>query len=111
MGKPHFSHRLSVGITTGMNDKLEALAISRTRQGKPVGKSDVIREALRLYLDEQPDVRASRRQIARSLEARLNGLDDRLAALTQQIEVLMQYVRSGSTRTDFPTGPGAAAAY
>jgi len=53
MSKVMYTQRLSVGMTDKMDSLLEDLAISRTRKGKPVNKSDLIREAVRQYLDQQ----------------------------------------------------------
>ncbi|MCQ3930208.1 MAG: hypothetical protein DPW16_07085 [Chloroflexi bacterium] len=86
MSHAKFTERLSVGITPAMDDLLEDIAISHTRKGKPVGKSDLIREAIRLYMDEQPDARGSRKQIAKSLEGQINDLSAQVSALSQQLE-------------------------
>jgi Arc/MetJ-type ribon-helix-helix transcriptional regulator len=55
MSKVLFDHRLSVGVTDKMNALLEDIAIARTRRGSPISKSELIREAIRLYLDDQAD--------------------------------------------------------
>lgn len=88
MNKVIYTKRLSVGITEKMDHLLEDLAITRTRRDKPVGKSDLIREAIRLYLDEQPDARNSRKQIAKSLEGQLAALADQVNTLAEQNEIV-----------------------
>ncbi len=92
MSNAKFTERLSVGITAAMGDLLEDIAISRTRKGKPVGKSDLIREAIRLYLDEQPDARGSRKQIAKSLEGQINDLAVQLTTLSQQVQAIQRQI-------------------
>lgn len=85
-----YNQRLSVSMTDKMNDLLEDMAISRTKKGKPVNKSDLIREAVRLYLDEQVDARGSRKQIAKSLEGQIEQLTTELHTIHQQMEALSQ---------------------
>ncbi len=85
MSKVLFDHRLSVGVTDKMNALLEDIAIARTRHGSPVSKSDLIRDAIRLYLDEQADARGSRKQIAKSLEGQVESLRGEVAELHGQL--------------------------
>jgi Arc/MetJ-type ribon-helix-helix transcriptional regulator len=100
MSSPALYHqRLSVSVTDKMNDLLEDMASARTKKGKPINKSDLIREAVRLFLDEQADARGSRKQIAKSLEgqleqltAELHGLQQQVAALTQQLEAQGEFL-------------------
>ncbi|KAB2902759.1 MAG: hypothetical protein F9K27_15500 [Anaerolineae bacterium] len=87
-----YNQRLSVSMTDKMNDLLEDMAISRTKKGKPVNKSDLVREAVRLYLDEQADARGSRKQIAKSLEGQMEQITTEIQALQQQIETLSQHL-------------------
>jgi metal-responsive CopG/Arc/MetJ family transcriptional regulator len=85
MSNAKYTHRLSVYITDGMNAKLTELATKRTRsKGQQVSKADLIREALRLYLNEQTDLRGSRKQIAKSLECQLSDTETRLTELLHQ---------------------------
>ena len=85
MSKALFNHRLSVSVTDKMDELLEDMAITRTRKGTPITKADLIREALRLYLDEQADARGSRKQIAKSLEGQMDVLQDEMAQLSEQV--------------------------
>src|SRR5579864_377760 len=83
-----FTERFSVSLTPEMDRYLEELARTRTRNGKPVHKTDLVREAVRVYLDSQDDVNGSRRQIARSLDGKLQTIIDGLQALQQQNQAL-----------------------
>ena len=85
MSKVLFNHRLSVSVTDKMDDLLEDIAITRTRKGNPITKADLIREALRLYLDEQADARGSRKQIAKSLEGQMAALISEIGSLNEQM--------------------------
>ncbi len=91
-----FTQHLSVSITPDMDRFLEELARVRTRQGKnkPVSKAQLIREAIRLYLDQQADLHGSRRQIAKSLEARLVLLTDEITGLAHEVALLNQHSQS-----------------
>jgi hypothetical protein len=88
MTKPVFTARFSVDLAPEMDRYLDELARTRTRNGKPVHKTDLVREAVRLYLDAQDDVNGSRRQIAKSLDGKLQTILDALQALQQQNQAL-----------------------
>lgn len=89
MSQEQFPHRLSVGISEKMNEKIEELAISRTRKGgRPISKADVMREALRYYLDEQPDAKGSRKQISKALEGQMEEVFRQLDAISSQLQVV-----------------------
>ena len=88
MSKPLFTERLSVGITPEMDKYLEDLATVRTRRGKPMSKSDLIREAIRAYMDTQEDLTGSRKQIAKSLDGKLQALIESVEAVQEQNRAL-----------------------
>ncbi|MHB8624621.1 MAG: hypothetical protein ACYDBJ_10685 [Aggregatilineales bacterium] len=92
MSKPLFTERLSVGITPEMDRYLEDLATVRTRKGKPMNKSDLIREAIRTYMDTQEDLAGSRKQIAKSLDGKLQALMDAVQAMQEQNQALQAQV-------------------
>jgi len=85
MTKPLFTQRLSVGVTPEMDRYLEDLAHTRTRKGKPMSKADLIREAIRYYMDNQDDLTGSRRQLARSLDGKLQNVMSALQAVETQL--------------------------
>ena len=90
MSKPLYSERLSFGITPEMARYLEDLARSRSRAGKPTSKADLLREAVRLYLDQQADLTGSRKQIARSLEGKLDELTRQTSTLHSAVAALLK---------------------
>lgn len=92
MSKPLFTERLSFGMTPDMDRYLEELARTRSRQGKSVSKADLLREAVRLYLDQQADLTGSRKQIARSLEGKLEVLTGNVEALGQNLQTLQRQI-------------------
>lgn len=66
----------SITITQEMRDRL-ALLVSK--QPRDTTESDLIREAIRLYLDQQEDIIGSRKHFQKSLQERLDKLEASLA--------------------------------
>ena len=67
--------RRSISMTPEMRDLLAQIAAKR---GRDVSENDIIRDAIRHYLDQQADVVGSRRHFQRSLQARLDRLENTL---------------------------------
>ena len=67
--------RRSISMTPEMRDLLAQIA---ARHGRDVKENDLIRDAIRHYLDNQADVVGSRRHFQRSLQARLDRLESTL---------------------------------
>jgi len=70
------SVRRSITMTQEMRDRL-ALLVSK--QPRDTTEADVIREAVRLYLDNQEDIIGSRKHFQKSLQERLDKLEAGLA--------------------------------
>jgi Arc/MetJ-type ribon-helix-helix transcriptional regulator len=70
-------------MTPEMRDRLAQLV---SKQPRDVTEADLIREAIRLYLDNQEDIIGSRRHFQRSLQERLDRLE---GALAFQLNVLI----------------------
>jgi predicted DNA-binding protein len=77
------SVRRSITMTQEMRDRL-ALLVSK--QPRDTTEADVIREAVRLYLDNQEDIIGSRKHFQKSLQERLDRLE---AALAFHLNVLI----------------------
>jgi predicted DNA-binding protein/uncharacterized coiled-coil protein SlyX len=77
------SVRRSLSMTPEMRDRLAQLV---SKQPRDVTEADLIREAIRLYLDNQEDIIGSRRHFQRSLQERLDRLE---GALAFQLNVLI----------------------
>ncbi len=77
------SVRRSIAMTQEMRDLLAQLA---AKQGRDVSESDLIRDAIRLYLDQQADLVGSRRHFQRSLQERLDALE---GTLTLHLHVMI----------------------
>lgn len=92
MSKPLFTERLSFGMTPEMDRYLEELARTRSRQGKPVSKADLLREAVRFFLDQQADLTGSRKQIAKSLEGKLEALTGNVQVLGMNLQTMQRQI-------------------
>ncbi len=75
--------RRSIAMTQEMRDLLAQLA---AKQGRDVSESDLIRDAIRLYLDQQADLVGSRRHFQKSLQTRLDHLE---STLTFHLHILL----------------------
>ncbi len=81
--------RRSISMTPEMRDLLAQIVAKR---GREVKENDVIREAIRQYLDEQADVVGSRRHFQKSLQARLDQLESTLVFQMQVLTYLLAAV-------------------
>jgi Arc/MetJ-type ribon-helix-helix transcriptional regulator len=68
--RKEYPRRLSVQITDAMDDRLEQVARSRDE-----AKSEVVRAALRTFLDEQEDVIGSRKHFTKMFQRRVDYQD------------------------------------
>jgi predicted DNA-binding protein len=68
--------RRSIAMTPEMR---ELLAQVVSRQPRDVTEADIIREAIRLYVDEQQDIIGSRKHFQKSLQDRVERLEATLA--------------------------------
>jgi len=66
----------TVYMSEEMCRQLEQLAL---RRGQGCHANDLIREALRAFLDEQTEVMASRRHFQKSFQARIDQMETRMA--------------------------------
>jgi uncharacterized coiled-coil protein SlyX len=78
--------RRSLTMTQEMHDRLVLLVIKHPRD---TTEADLIREAIRAYLDNQADIIGSRKHFQKSLQDRLDKLETTLAF---QLNVLIYLV-------------------
>lgn len=81
--------RRSISMTPEMRDLLAQIA---AKHGREVSENDIIRDAIRHYLDQQADVVGSRRHFQRSLQARLDRLENTLTFQMLMLTFLMATV-------------------
>lgn len=65
-----YPRRLSVQITDAMDDRLEQVA-----RGRDEAKAEVVRAALRAFLDEQEDVIGSRKHFTKAFGRRIDHVE------------------------------------
>ncbi len=80
---PIYDYRLSANISKAMNSRLETLADSRN-----VAKSELVREAIRFWLDFQEDAQMSRQFFTKSFQNRIDHLDWQLEVVMQMLTIL-----------------------
>lgn len=71
-----YPQRLSVQITQAMDDRLEQVA-----RGRDEAKAEVVRAALRAYLDEQEDLIGSRKHFTKAFGRRIDHVERLLTVM------------------------------
>jgi Arc/MetJ-type ribon-helix-helix transcriptional regulator len=79
----------SVAMTPQLRARLQQLL---ARQGKDVTEADLIRQAIREFLDRQEDITSSRAHFRKTFQQRIDDLE---AALTFRLDVLKALVAHG----------------
>lgn len=88
-----YTERLSVGFTLEQMRRLEEILRVRARQGQMQNKTDLIRDALNLYLSHQDDIPGTRAAITRKLEGRLDAVEEQLQRQNDLLEKMVAYFR------------------
>lgn len=90
---PSIIVKRSISITQELQDRLQLLV---SKRGREYTESDLIREAIRRYLDEQEDIAGSRRHFAKTFQDRIDRLEN---VLTFHLNVLIYLVAVGLSIT------------
>ncbi|MBZ0299670.1 MAG: hypothetical protein K8J31_08025 [Anaerolineae bacterium] len=85
------SIRRSLSMTPEMAGRLNQIASTKPRN---VTEANLIREAIRRYLDEQEDLTSSRKHFQRSFRERIDYLEE---AVTFQLNVLIYLLATDET--------------
>ena len=88
-----YSERLSIGFTPEQMRRVEEVLRVRARQGEMQHKTDLIREALNLYLSHQDDIPGTRAAITRKLEGRLDAVETQLQQQNDLLEKMVTFFR------------------
>ncbi len=87
-----YTSRLSVHITPAMSERLDQIAMIRD-----TAKAEIVREALRAYLDNQEDLIGSRKHFTKMFQRRVDYLEQLLAILVgmsvQSNQILLERIR------------------
>ena len=86
-----YSERLSFGVTPHQKNRLEELLRVKAKQDKAQHLTDLLREALNLYIARQDDIPGTRAAITRRLEGRLQTLEDKVNGIDQNINKLITF--------------------
>ena len=74
--KTKYTSRLSVHITPAMSNRLDQIALMRDE-----AKAEIVRRALRAYLDEQEDLLSSRKHFTKMFQRRVTYIERLLSIL------------------------------
>ena len=88
-----YSERLSVGFTLEQMRRLEEILRVRARQGEIQHKTDIIRDAINLYLSHQDDIPGTRAAITRKLEGRMDAVEAQLQRQNELLEKVVGFLR------------------
>lgn len=86
-----YIERISVGFTPEQMRRVEEVLRVRARQGQMEHKTDLIRDALNLYLTHQDDIPGTRAAITRKLEGRLDAVEAQLQRQNDLLERLVAF--------------------
>jgi len=88
-----YSERLSVGFTPEQMRRVEEILRVRARRGEMQHKTDLIRDALNLYLSHQDDIPGTRAAITRNLEGRLDAVEEQLQRQSDLLDKLVAFFK------------------
>jgi len=86
-----YTERQSIGFTPEQMRRIEELLRVRARQGQMQHKTDLIREAVNLYLARADDIPGTRAAITRRLEGRLDAVEEQLTRQTELLDRLVAF--------------------
>ncbi len=69
---PNYSVSYTLRVTNAMDKRIEQVL---EKKGRETSRNDLLREAIRAYLDEQEDQIGSRRNFSKSLQNHIDGHD------------------------------------
>jgi metal-responsive CopG/Arc/MetJ family transcriptional regulator len=92
--KPKVKERFTVGFPPDQLNRIDELSRMRNRRGERTSRAQLVREAVALYLQHQPDLVGSRKAIARDLEAKIDALDGKIETLAQRLEFFIEMLRN-----------------
>lgn len=84
--KTHYTNRLSLHVTAAMSDRLDQIALLRDE-----AKAEIVRAALRAYLDEQEDLLSSRKHFTKMFQRRIDYVE-RLLAIVLWLNIQMAQI-------------------
>ena len=86
-----YTERLSFGVIPEQKRRLEELLRVRAKEGKAEHLTDLLREALNLYLAKQDDIPGTRAAITRRLEGRMEAVEEQLSRQSDMLDRLLAF--------------------
>ena len=84
MSPPPYSRQFTIQVTEQMLHFIDTLAVRQN-----TSRADVVRQALRAYLDVQEDTIASRTRLGRGVISRLEQMEQRLLGQQMRADTLL----------------------
>jgi predicted DNA-binding protein len=84
--KTRYTSRLSLHITPAMSDRLDQIALMRDE-----AKAEIVRAALRAYLDEQEDLISSRKHFTKMFQRRVDYIE-KLLVITLWLNIQVMQI-------------------
>lgn len=88
-----YIERISIGFTPEQMRRIEEILRVRARKGEMQHKTDLIRDAVNLYLSHQDDIPGTRAAITRKLEGRIEAVEEQLQRQNTLLEKLVAFFR------------------
>jgi hypothetical protein len=88
-----YTERISIGFTLEQMRRIEEILRVRARSGQMQHKTDVIRDAVNLYLSHQDDIPGTRAAITRKLEGRIEAVEEQLQRQNLLLEKIAGFLR------------------
>ncbi len=88
-----YTKRLSIGFTPEQMRRIEEILRVRARRGELQHKTDLIRDAVNLYLSHQDDIPGTRAAVTRKLEGRMDVVEEQLQRQNDLLEKMVTFFR------------------
>jgi len=88
-----YTERISIGFTLEQMRRIEEILRIRARRGEMEHKTDVVRDAVNLYLSHQDDIPGTRASITRKLEGRIEAVEEQLQQQNQLLEKIAAFLK------------------
>jgi hypothetical protein len=88
-----YTERISIGFTPEQMRRVEEILRVRARKGEIQHKTDLVRDAVNLYLSHQDDIPGTRAAITRKLEGRLDAVEEQLQRQSDLLEKMVAFFK------------------
>ena len=88
-----YTERISIGFTLEQMRRIEEILRVRARRGEMQHKTDIVRDAVNLYLSHQDDIPGTRAAITRKLEGRIEAIEVQLQRQNVLLEKITGFLK------------------